>query len=125
MPWIAAGAAIGGALISKSSADSAADQQSAAAGQGIAAQQAQYDEARRLLNPYKTIGGKANKRLGFLLGLTGGKNPAVTNASKVNAHSSGTPNIMISPVYQGNKKKTKLPHNNPLTVDVVTAALIA
>ena len=51
--------------------------------------------------------------------------PTVANASTVNAHSSGTPNIINRFVYQGNNKNTKQPQSSPLTVEVVTAALIA
>ena len=52
-------------------------------------------------------------------------NPTVASASIVNAHSSGTPNTIISCAYQGNSAKVSVPHNNPLIVLVVTAAVIA
>ena len=51
--------------------------------------------------------------------------PTVANAKTVNAHNSGTPIIISKLVYQGRSKKTKQPHNNPLIVEVVTAALMA
>ena len=49
----------------------------------------------------------------------------MASANIVKAHNSGTPNISIKLVYQGNKKKVSDPQSKPFIVDVVTAALIA
>ena len=51
--------------------------------------------------------------------------PTVASASIVNAQSSGIPSIIIRFVYQGNSANVSVPHNSPLTVLVVTAAVIA
>ena len=80
MAWIAAGAAIGGALLAKSSASKAAKQQQAAAREAQALQQKQYEQARQDASPYTQQGSAAQSRLNFLLGTGGGENPAIAQA---------------------------------------------
>ena len=80
MAWIAAGAAIGGALLAKSSASKAAKQQQAAPREAQALQQKQYEQARQDASPYTQQGSAAQSRLNFLLGTGGGENPAIAQA---------------------------------------------
>jgi len=70
-----------GSLLGGKSADKALDAQQAAGQQSIDLQNKRYDEALKYTSPYRKIGNKANSRLGFLLGLTGGGNPAIGKAS--------------------------------------------
>ena len=82
MPWIAAGAAIGGSLISGSMASSAAKKaskaQAEATSDAMMLQAQQQAQTRGDLAPWLDTGGAAINRLGVLMGLTGGGQTGTT-----------------------------------------------
>ena len=72
MPWITAGAALGGALISANAAGDAADQQSRATDLATQEQRRQFDLTRADQLPFLQTGQSASLKLRDLLGLGGG-----------------------------------------------------
>lgn len=109
MAWIGAAAAVGssliGGLLDKSSAKKAAKQQQAAAREAQALQEKRFQQARQDFAPYTSQGAAAQDKLGFLLGTSGGANPAIAQAkaqmdaaqSAYNAAQQSTPNSIYSP----------------------------
>ena len=77
-------ASIAGPLISgfmgSRSAKKAAKSQERANQQSLALQKEIYDQTRSDVAPYSNLGQSASDRLGFLLGISGGANPAITQA---------------------------------------------
>lgn len=78
MPWMIPAAIVGGSLISKSGADSAANTQAGATGNAIGETSREYNQTRQDLAPYRQAGSDALTRLRSLLGLERGAGTAVS-----------------------------------------------
>jgi hypothetical protein len=72
MPWAAAAAAVGGAVIGASASKSAASKQAGAANSATQAQLAMFDSTRGDLAPWAHTGNLSLDRLGYLLGVNSG-----------------------------------------------------
>jgi hypothetical protein len=90
MTWVAAGVAIYGAL----SSGNAADAQIGAAGAAGARSEAQYQQTRSDLAPYRNTGAAANARLAALLGIGGGGGVAPVAPNRNDFMRKGAP-VMI------------------------------
>lgn len=85
---VAAAGSIGGALITSQSARSAANSQSAAAQNAADAAQAQYQQTRTDLAPYRATGGLALNRLSDIMGLTSGTSAPVAGSPSGGSYTS-------------------------------------
>ena len=69
MPWITAGAVVGGALLSSQASKKAGSEQTAGTNAAINEQSRQYNQSRADLAPYRAAGNASLMRVGQLLGL--------------------------------------------------------